>query len=115
MKAFVSLKKIVFGQKVDPDLVAAFRSAIPRDVQVRVTQNGDTCMATITGIEHEPLSMGTLLVTEAKTESELIDMVNDLIFTYKRIPEACRPFYRQALKPEGMLSGSESLSLVRSV
>jgi len=114
MKTFTTLRKIVSGQKADPDLIAAYRSAIPRDVQVRIVQNGDTWMARITGIEHKELAKEVFLVTEAKTEAELIDKVNDLVFTYKGIPEACRPYYKRALSPEGVLDGSESLSLVRS-
>ena len=104
----------VLGFGVDPELVDAYRSAIPSDVQLKIAQNGDSYLATVSGIEHKSLPKEVFLVTEAKTEAELIDMVNDLIFTYKRIPENYRPFYKQILKPEGAIASSKSLSLVKS-
>lgn len=104
----------LIGPRVDPDLVNAYRSAIPHDVQLDIQENGDTLLAIIKGMEHQPLPSEVLLITEAKSEDELVDMVNDLIFTYKRIPEKYRPFYKHILKPEGSVEGSSSLSLVKS-
>jgi|GEM_PF-6395106 len=108
------LRNKILGHRVDPELVDAYRSAIPHNIQVDIHQNGDTYIATITGVEHQPLPNEVFLITEAKTESELVDKVNDLIFTYKKIPEDYRPFYKQSLKPEGSLANAESLTLVRS-
>jgi hypothetical protein len=114
MKMSAILRNRIIGYRVDPELVDAYRSAIPNYIQLSIAQNGDSYLATITELDHEPMSKKILLVTEARTHEELIDMVNDLIFTYKRIPENYRPFYKQILKPEGEIKNSKSLSLVKS-
>ena len=115
MKLGIIIKNKIVGYRIDPELVDAYRSAIPDSIQLKIKQNGDSFLAVITGIEHSKLSDSVFLVTEAKTEEARVDMVNDLIFTYKNIPENYRPFYRQVLKPEGSVSSDQSLSLVKSV
>ena len=108
------LKRKLIGNPIDPDSRDAFRSAIPGSVQLSFSQNGDTVIATVTGIDHQPLPKTVFLITEANDDDQLVDQINDLIFTYKNIPEEYRPFYRQALKPEGNIAQAESLSLVKS-
>jgi hypothetical protein len=114
MSMLKTIINVFTGNRVDPELVDAYRSAIPSNIQMTISQNGDTYMAIITGLEHNPLPKEVCLVTEATTEAKLVDMVNDLIFSYKRIPENYRPFYRNILKPEGSINTGAALSLVKS-
>jgi hypothetical protein len=114
MKTISSLRRKLFGNRIDPDMIDAYRSAIPDNVQLRFKQNGDTVMAVITGVENEPLPKNIFLITEGRNNDEIVDRINDLVFTYKKIPEEYRSYYKKALKPEGSLSQAESLSLVKS-
>ncbi len=114
MKTISTLKRRLLGNRIDPDQLDAYRSAIPENVQLRFTQNGDTVMAIVTGIDNKPVPKSVFLITEAEDNDKLVDQINDLIFTYKGIPEEYRPFYRQALTPEGSIAQAESLSLVKS-
>lgn len=114
MSMVKTIMNMLTGNRVDPELVDAYRSAIPSNIQMTISQNGDTYMAVITGLENNPLPKEVCLITEAATEAKLVDMVNDLIFSYKRIPENYRPFYRNILKPEGSINTDSALSLVKS-
>ena len=99
---------------VDPDTLNAYRSAIPHTVNLNIRLKGDSFIATINSVDNKSLPKEVLLVTEAETQEKLVDMVNDLVFTYKNIPEKYRPFYKKILKPEGEVSRNESLNLVKA-
>ncbi len=114
MERLARLWRNVIGYKVDPDTVIAYRSAIPSTIDLQINQKGDTFIATIKTVDDEKLPKEVLLVTEALSSETLVDMVNDLIFTYKNIPETYRPYYRQILKPQGAVSRTESLKLVKA-
>lgn len=100
--------------RVDPELVEAYRSAIPSTINLQINIRGDSYVATIKSVDNEKLPKETFLITEAQSQETLVDMVNDLIFTYKNIPETYRPFYRQILRPEGGISKTENLRLVKA-
>jgi hypothetical protein len=103
-----------WSNKIDPDTFLAYKSAIPSTIDVNVKHAKNRYVATVKTIEHEALPKDAFLITEANSTDELVDMVNDLIFTYKRIPESYRPYYKQILKPEGSVSRSEELRLVKA-
>lgn len=102
------------GYKVDPDLLIAYRTAIPSTINLNINHEGDTYIATIKTIENHTLPKETFLITEADSEAQLVDQINDLVLTYKEIPEIYRPYYRQILKPEGSLAKAENLKLVKA-
>jgi len=99
---------------IDPETLNAYRSAIPSTINVNVHQKADTFIATIVSVDNEKLPKEILLVTEAPSEQALVRKVNDLIFTYKNIPESYRPYYSQILRPEGAVSRTENLKLVKA-
>ena len=99
---------------IDPETLNAYRSAIPSTINVQVNQKADTFIATIISVENEKLPKEVFLVTEAPSKDSLVDMVNDLVFTYKNIPENYRPYYKQILRPEGAVSRTDNLKLVKS-
>ena len=104
----------VLGYRVDPDTLIAYRTAIPSTVDLQINTRGDHYIAIIKRIEKERLQKNELLVTEAQTKDELVDMVNDLIFTYKNIPAVYRPYYKQILKPQGDVAPTNDLKLVKA-
>jgi len=80
------LKLKVFG--VDNDLLAAYTSRMPRVISVSITEDpSGRYVAKIEGIHN---SHG--MATEADTGQELLDMVNDAIYTIKDVPESYRPY-----------------------
>ena len=101
------------GYNVDPDVLNAYRSAIPSTIDLKISTKGDYYVAEIKTIENEKLPVEEMLITEAKSQDELVNMVNDLIFTYKNIPEVYRPFYKQILKPSNSIKKTESLKLTK--
>ncbi len=115
MKSLLAQLRVnLLGYKIDPDLLDAYRSAIPQHVNINISQENNHFIATINTIEHHKLPQDTFLITEANSNDELVDKVNDLILTYKKIPELYRPYYKRALKPEGSETKSKDLSLVKA-
>lgn len=114
MRSFSKIRTKYFGYKVDPEVVIAYRTAIPSSIDLQINTKGDHFIATIKSVENKKLPKDTLLITEAKTPDALVDMVNDLIFAYKNIPENYRPFYRKILQPKGSVSRTENLTLVKA-
>lgn len=105
----------VFGYKIDPDLYDAYRSAIPSTIDLHIEQKGSHYIAVIKSIEKEALPTDTLLVTEADSDAQIVEMVNDLILSYKNVPELYRPYFKRILTPEGSLKRtSDSLTLVKA-
>jgi mevalonate kinase len=114
MKWLNKLKAGLWGyNKLDPDLVNAYRTSIPSSIDLQVSLRGDSYIATIKSIENEKLPKETFLITEARSQEALVDMVNDLIFSYKNIPEIYRPAYGRILKPQGSITRTESLKLMK--
>lgn len=99
---------------VDPELVEAYRSAIPSAINLQINVKGDSYVATIKTVDNEKLPKEVFLITEAQSSEALVDMVNDLIFSYKNIPEAYRPFYKQILRPQGSVAKTENLRLIKA-
>jgi len=113
MKSFSKILAGIWGYKLDPDLVNAYRTAIPSTIDLQIQVKGDSYIATIKTIENEKLPKETFLITEAQSSDALVDMVNDLIFSYKNIPEAYRPSYGRILQPQGSVVRTENLKLVK--
>lgn len=103
-----------FGYKVDPDTLVAYRSAIPSTIDLEISTSGDYYVATIKTIENEKLPKEVFLITEAESPDALVDMVNDLVFSYKNIPDIYRPYYKRILTPQGSVARTEKLKLVKA-
>jgi hypothetical protein len=99
---------------VDPDTLIAYRSAIPSSIDLHIETVGDSFVAIIKSMDKENLPKDQFLITEAPSQKELVDMVNDLIFSYKNIPESYRPYYRRILQPEGAARQQEGLAAVKA-
>jgi hypothetical protein len=112
MKAWQKIKFRIFG--VDPETFIAYRTAIPSSINLHIDTIGDSFVATIKSVDNENLPKDVFLITEAQSKDELVDMVNDLIFSYKNIPETYRPYYKRTLQPEGTVKGTEDLKLVKA-
>lgn len=102
----------LLGYKVDPDELDAYRSVIPSEVNVNIKKIDDLQVATIKEIDGKKVQ--GLLITEAPSDKELLLMVNDLVLTYKDVPERIRPYFKQVLKPEGTTRLSKELTLVKA-
>lgn len=106
-------KKIIFRLfGADPDAVAAYRSTLPKNIQVSVKQDNDCLIATVHQVDKKEVK--GLLITEAKDMPSLINMVNDLVYTYARVPENVRPYYGNVFKPEGYRQNDREMVLVRA-
>ena len=114
MRQFSRIRTKLLGYKIDPDMLRAYRSAIPSTIEVQVNTKADTYIATIKSVDGEVLPKEVFLITEAENADLLLDMVNDLVFSYKNIPETYRPYYKQILRPEGSVARTESLKLVKA-
>jgi len=114
MSWLTAIKTSLMGHRVDPELVNAYKSAIPSTVDVQINVSGDSYIATVKSVENEKLPKETFLITEAQSQDELVNMVNDLIFSYKNIPVQYRPFYKQVLRPVGSVAKTENLKLVKA-
>lgn len=112
MKTIEKLKLHIFG--VDPETFIAYRTAIPSSIDLSIDTIGDSFVATIKSIDKKNLPAGEFLITEAHSQDELINMVNDLIFSYKEIPEAYRPYYKGTLRPHGSIKKTKNLELVKA-
>lgn len=104
----------LFGYKVDPDVLNAYRSAIPSTINLDISLRGDSYIATVKSIDHKKLPKEVFLVTEAQNPDSLITMVNDLILSYKDIPDIYRPYYKQILRPRGDVSRTKNLELTKA-
>jgi hypothetical protein len=114
MNWFTRIRTELLGYRIDPDLLNAYRTAIPSTINLDIEHSRNHYVATVKSIENEELPNKTLLVTEANTTDELVKMVNDLILTYKKIPIVYRPYYREILQPEGSVARAENLTLVKA-
>lgn len=98
---------------VNPEDVTAYRSTIPQTIDVSIERHAGMMVATINSIDGETID--GLLVTEAQTFDEIVDNVNDLLFTYLKMPGKIRPFYSRILQPSSKtVKQSGKLTLVRA-
>lgn len=112
MNYLETIKSKIFG--IDPETLIAYRTAIPSTIDLRVDTIGDTFIATIESINKQILPKDEFLITEAHSQEQLVDMVNDLIFSYKNIPIAYRPYYKKILQPQGAVRKTNRLELVKA-
>ncbi len=91
----------------DPVSVAAYRTVLPKNIHVSVKKDKEYFIATVDKVNEEKIT--GLLITEAKDMDSLIRMVNDLIFTYIKMPDNIRPYYGDIFKPEGYQGDSKSI------
>ena len=97
---------------VDPDVVAAYQTVLPKEISLSFTKDGDYLIAKVERIEGDTVS-GSLL-TEAKTFEELVSNVNDLIYTKFNMPEYVRPYYGDIFAPHGYKKHAKSVVLKRA-
>lgn len=112
MKYLEKMKLHILG--LDPETFIAYRTAIPLTIDLRIDTIGDSFVATIKSINKQDLPKEELLITEAHSQEELVNMVNDLVFSYKKIPEAYRPYYKNTLQPQGAIRKTNKLELVKA-
>lgn len=89
MKRFYNLFYIFDKPSIEE--IAAYQHKIPRDIMVAHVIDKDTgkYVARISEVDGKVVK-GAIL-TEAKNANELVEMVNDAVFTYLDIPERIRP------------------------
>lgn len=98
---------------VNPEGVAAYRSTIPQEINVSIEHHSDVLVATINSIDGKKIN--GLLITEAKTFDQVVENVNDLLFTYINMPNRIRPFYSRIFTPSDKTSKqSGRLTLVKA-
>lgn len=100
-------------ERIDPETLNAWRSAIPQHVHVQVKIQDGLHVIVIDEINHEKLPKETLLISEASSRDGVQHMVNDLVLSYKRVPEIYRP-YLEILTLEGTTNkNANTLTLVK--
>ncbi len=104
------LKTRIFG--VDPESVAAYHTVLPRNIHVDIKEDGGYFIAKVDEVGDSKIE--GLLITEAQSMDDLINNVNDLIFTYVNMPESIRPYYGNVFKPEGYKKNAKELTLVKA-
>lgn len=105
----MSILAKLFGYKVDPETLHSYRTVIPDRLRFNYETDPDgTYIIQITEIDGKPVEKKKLLITEARKQSDIIPMVNDLIMSYLNVPTELRPYYEQDLSLEGNL-GKESV------
>lgn len=110
MNAFDKLKSLF--SVVDPMTVAAYQTVLPKVVHVQLKEDSGYIIAKIEGFEDKKVK--GMLITEAKDMDSLVDNVNDLVFTYVKMPPKIRPYYGQLFKPEGHERNAKELTLVKA-
>lgn len=100
----------LFG--ADPDAVAAYHTVLPKNIHVSIKKDGECLLARINEVDKTKIK--GLLITEAKDIDSLVGNVNDLVFTYVKMPNNIRPYYGNVFKPEGYKKNSKDLVLVKS-
>jgi hypothetical protein len=116
MRNLAEIWASIAGYKIDPDMLDAYRTAIPSTINLRIEHKKNHYIAEIKSIENEKLPRDIVLITEAQSDKELIHMVNDLILTYKNIPELYRPYFKSILSPSDSVKQTrkEELTLVKA-
>lgn len=93
----------------DSDLIAAYESKIPNTVYFESQRDGAFWVVRITAIDDKKLSGDTLLVSQAKRQSDIIHQVNDLLMTYRDIPYELRDYYERRINLRGDIKGEKVL------
>lgn len=93
----------------DPDELNAYRNVIPDTIQFSNTKEGDTFIIKITQMNDDVFDDGTLLITQAKMEDQIVPAVNDLVMTYFDIPLSLRRYYEKNLVLKGKLNKNATL------
>ncbi len=107
------LRAKLLGYKIDPDELEAYRTVVPNTVNMHIELTKDhKLIATVKMIDGKKLD-DDFLITEAKNQDELITMINDLVLTYRHVPEIYRPYFRRILMPSDAKNTKESLTLVK--
>ena len=113
MNYLESLRYRIFG--TDPEVVAAYQTILPKSIEVAVKKDGDFIIAKINKVGEN--SSENLLITQAKNLDELVDNVNDLMYTYINMPTYVRPYYGNIFQPTDKLKNFKNpkeLTLVKA-
>ena len=97
---------------IDPEEFNAYRSVLPQHVLVNIRPEGKYRVVKITSIDDRPLD--DLLVSQARNNDEIIDVINDLVLMYRDVPESYRPYFKHELQPEGLIPKQDELVFARS-
>ena len=77
---FSRIKYLLFGKKLDQDELFALRWKIPAKLEIEIKEDGGTYFAKITNYTDDNV------VTQASTGQELVEMVNDALYSFLDIP-----------------------------
>jgi hypothetical protein len=102
------MAKILRNRNPDPDLLAAYEGIVPRNARFASSYDDGYWFIKITAIDGKKLGDDTLLVSQAKRQSDILHQVNDLIMTYRDIPEDLRSFYENQITLEGNIRGEKA-------
>ena len=110
MDVLEKIKSRIFG--ADPDSVAAYHTVLPKNVHVALKKDGEHLIAVVDKVGGKKIK--GLLITEAKDLDSLVSSVNDLIYTYVKMPDNIRPYYGEVFQPEGYRRNAKELTLVKA-
>lgn len=80
--------------------IAAYQHKIPSRISVSHEKEKDgTYVARVLSIDGKKIDNG-MIITDGKTVEELVEMVNDAVYTYLDIPERIRPSLPKMLPSE---------------
>lgn len=113
----IPLLSRLFQGGVDLEERDAYRTAIPVSVNVSIVEDGDRLIARVNRLDDDEVK--GLLITEAPNHDQLVTMINDVILTYKNVPEQYRDEFSRLLLPEDpavftQVRESKSLNLVKN-
>jgi uncharacterized protein YjgD (DUF1641 family) len=97
MSIFQQIKQ--YFSQPDQEEVIAYQYKIPHSITVAVTKEAGCFIAKVVKINNEALKSATFM-TEAKTMTELVIDINDMLLTYLDFPENIKPKMPQLLPPE---------------
>jgi hypothetical protein len=99
---------------VDPEEVAAYETTIPNRIHISFKKDDEYFIGFIDEVNEEPIK--GLLITQGKTQEELITNLNQLVYTHIKMPEKIRPYYGNRYQPEvgSALSNAGELTLSKA-
>ena len=91
-----SLRALLFGDKLDQEELFALSWKIPARLEIEIKESDGMYVAKITSYADDNV------VTQAKTGQELVEMVNDALYSYLDIPSKYKSEIGFFLPPESV-------------
>jgi hypothetical protein len=77
--------KAALGGGADIDVMLAYRDKAPHKIDVQITREGEWWTAVVKKINGNSIKNASI-ATQGKTMPELIEMINDAVYTYLGFP-----------------------------